>query len=182
MHFRLPFALGSGGVYVVISEAETDFEKALGIASSLYHRVLFVVGPSSDGRSQVLAALAAKRKWPVVNLGLTLSQQLLDVPRQHRPAAVSQIMAEVLDGFGGDVLLLDNIELLFTPELAQDPVRLLQSLSRNRTLVVSWPGVRDGTTLIYADPGHPEYYKQPVADLVCVELPGAEQALQAEPS
>ena len=72
--------------------------------------------------------------------------------------------------------------MLFTPELAQDPVKLLQGLSRNRTLVVSWPGVRDGTTLIYADPGHPEYFRQPVADLVFVELPGAEQAIEADPS
>ncbi len=163
-------------------KTSTDFEQALSIASTLYHRVVFVVGLSSDARSEVLAALAGKRNWPVVNLGLVLSQQLLDVPRQHRPAAVSQILAEVFDGYGGDVLLLDRIELLFTPELAQDPVRLLQGLSRNRTLVVSWPGVRDGTTLIYADPGHPEYYKQPVADLVLVELPSSEQAIDAEPS
>ena len=38
-----------------------------------------------------------------------------------------------------DVVLLDNIELLFAVEFAQDPLRLLQSLSRNVTIVAAWP-------------------------------------------
>jgi len=166
----------------VISKAETHFDEALSIAATLYHRVVFLGGLSSDGRSEVLASLAGKHNWPVVNLGLAFSQQLLDVPRRHRATTAPQILADLLDRDSGDVVFLDHIELLFTPELAQDPVRLLQSLSRNRTLVVSWPGVRDGTTLIYAYPGHPEYFKQPVTDLVFVEFPGAEQAMQADPS
>jgi hypothetical protein len=113
-----------------------------------------------------------------VNLGLAFSQQLLDVPERHRAVTVPQVLADLLGGVAGGVLLIDHIEVLFTPDLAQDPVRLLQGLSRNRTLVVSWPGARDGTTLIYADPGHPEYYKQPIADLVHVEISDAEQATQ----
>ena len=50
----------------------------------------------------------------------------------------------------------NNIELLFATELAQDPLKLLQSLSRNRTIVAAWPGNFDGAALTYAEPGHPE--------------------------
>lgn len=164
----------------VISETETRLEKALGTASALYHRLVFSAGLSSDARSDVLATFASRHNWPVVNLGLAFSQQLLDVPHRHRAASVLQVLADLLASVSGEVMLLDHIEVLFAPELAQDPVRLLQGLSRNRTLLVSWPGVRDGTTLIYAEPGHPEYYKQPIADLVYVELSGEEQVTQAQ--
>jgi hypothetical protein len=155
-------------------------EDKVASAPTLYHRVVFLVGQSSNARSDVLATLAGNHKWPVVNLGLAFSQQLLDVPRRHRATTAPQVLADLLGGVSGDVLLLDHIEVLFTPELAQDPVRLLQGLSRNRTLVVSWPGVRNGTTLVYAEPGHPEYYKQPIAELVYVEISGAEQATQVQ--
>lgn len=170
----------------MISETEVRLESALTTACTLYHRVVFLVGPNGDARSEVLAALAGKHNWPVVNLGLAFSQQLLDLPRRHTAVTAPQVLADLLGGVLGDVLLLDHIEVLFTPALAQDPVRLLQGLSRNRTLVVSWPGVCDGTTLIYAEPGHPEYYKQSIADLVYVEISGADEgnagAMKADPS
>lgn len=148
-------------------------EEKIASASSLYHRAIFLVGAGSDARSATLVELGGKHGWPVVNLGLAFSQQLLDVPRRHRAVSAPQILAELLDAVCGDALLLDHIEVLFTPELAQDPVRLLQGLSRNRPLVVSWPGTREGTTLLYGEPGHPEYYKQAIPDLVCVEMAGA---------
>ena len=66
------------------------------------------------------------------------------------------ILDEIVREERSDVVLLDNIELLFAVELAQDPLRLLQSLSRNRTIVAAWPGTFDGKTLTYAEPGHPE--------------------------
>lgn len=157
-----------------------EFEPVIQEAASRYHRLVFLVGLGSGERSAALATLAGKREWPIVNLGLTFSQRLLDAPSRHRAATAPEILANLFDEVGGDVLLLDHIEVLFTPELAQDPVRLLQSTSRKRTLVVSWPGVRDGMTLIYADPGHPEYYKQTIPDLVHVEILCAAQATQAQ--
>lgn len=148
-------------------------EEKVATASTLYHRVVFLVGTSSGTRTELLERVAGTHNWPVVNLGLTFSQQLLDVPRRHRAVTAPQVLADLLRGFPGDVLVLDHIEILFSPELAQDPVKLIQSLSRNRTLVVSWPGEHVGSTLLYAEPGHPEYYKQPIPDLMQVEMSGA---------
>ena len=65
-------------------------------------------------------------------------------------------------------MLLDNIELLFDASLALDPLRLLEEISRNWTLVVAWPGHVEGGWLIYARPGHPEYRRYPVGDLMIV--------------
>ena len=150
------------------------------MATDLYHRIVFLVGPSSEARSGVLASLSEKRRWSMVNLGLAFSQQLLDVPSRHRATTTPQVLSDLLGRIGGDVVLLDHIEVLFSPELAQDPVRLLQSLSRNRILLVSWPGKRDGTTLIYAEPSHPEYYKQSIPEMLHVDLSGSEHTTQVQ--
>jgi hypothetical protein len=157
-----------------------ELEEKIESASTLYHRVVFLVGMSSKSRSELLATVAEKHTWPAVNLGLAFSQQLLDVPRRHRAVTAPRVLADLLDSIAGEVLLLDHIEVLFNAELAQDPVRLLQTVSRNRTLVVSWPGAHAGSTLVYAEPGHPEYYKQPIPDLLQVEMSGAADAPQVQ--
>ncbi len=45
----------------------------------------------------------------------------------------------------GDVVLLDNLEILFDTALEVEPLRLLQVSSRNRTIVASWNGSYIGT-------------------------------------
>ena len=57
---------------------------------------------------------------------------------------------------GAQTVLLDNIEMLFHPDLKQDPLRLLQSLSRNRTIVATWRGEQLDMSLTYAAPDHPD--------------------------
>ena len=88
-------------------------------------------------------------------------------------------MAGILDDIvreeASDVILLDNIELLFAENFAQDPLRLLQSLSRNRTIVAAWPGAFDGTSLTYAEPGHPEARRYSMPQAVIVRTWDAEQ-------
>jgi hypothetical protein len=75
-----------------------------------------------------------------------------------------------------DVVLLDNIELLFAEELAQDPLRLLQSLSRNRAIVAAWPGGFDGACLTYAEHGHPEARRYQTPQAVIVNAGDSDQA------
>ena len=64
--------------------------------------------------------------------------------------------------------LVDNTEILFDLALQQDPLRLLQHASRNRTIVASWNGTVDDRYLSYADPGHPEHRRYPTGGLVIV--------------
>jgi len=71
-----------------------------------------------------------------------------------------------------DVVLLDNIEILFEVALKQDPLRLLQSISRNRTIVATWSGSIEDGHLVYAAPYHPEYRRYEVGDLLVVKHRG----------
>jgi hypothetical protein len=57
-----------------------------------------------------------------------------------------------------------RIEVLFDVSLKQDPLRLLQGLSRNKTVVAAWSGSIDGEHMVYATPDHSEYKRYPIRD------------------
>ena len=94
---------------------------------------------------------------PLVNVSLELSRRMLDLPERQRPLRVQRILERVVAEIDGDIVLLDNIELLFDPSLRQDPLRLLKGISRNRTTVAAWSGSIEDGNIYYAERGHPEY-------------------------
>lgn len=142
-------------------------------AGGLYNRLLLVVAPSGEGKTPALREVAANAGYPLVNLNLELSRRLLELTERQRCLQVSGLIDEILQAQPGDVILLDNIEILFDVRLKQDPLRCLQGLSRNRTVVAAWNGTcaaGDGRQpmLTYAEPDHPEYRRYPAADLLFV--------------
>lgn len=143
-------------------------EEQVPTAASLYHRLVLVVGPPRTGKTTALRELAAEKSWPLVNVNLVLSEPLLELTSRQRALRVPQLLEAVAKAHAGEVLILDNIELLFSPELQQDPLRLLQRLARNRTVIAAWAGKYEGASLTYADPTHPEYkrYQKPEAIIV----------------
>lgn len=64
------------------------------------------------------------------------------------------------------MILLDNIEVIFDIGLKQDPLRLLQGLSRNKTVVAAWNGTIVHDSLTYAAPDYPEYRRYPMLDFL----------------
>lgn len=146
------------------------FELVAGTASvaGLYHRLVLLVGPPRSGKTTALRELNATQGWPLINLNLSLSEKLLELTSKQRALRVSRLVDDVLHDHPGDTLLLDNIEMLFHPDLKQDPLRLLQSLSRNRTIVATWRGQQQGSTLTYASPDHPEYRRYEAAQALIV--------------
>jgi len=152
----------------VISEIKYWIER-LNPAYARY-RLLFLVGQSGSGKTYVLRTLAAQKRYPCLNLNLLLSKALLKVPLPRRPRELPKILQNILAKVTEDVVLLDNTELLFEPSLYQDPLRLLENLSRNKTIIASWHGDFDGKTLTYAEPGHPEWKKYQGVNAIVVPL------------
>lgn len=99
----------------------------------------------------------------VLNLGLALSQRLLDISSHQRPAQAPILLADLLAG--EEPAMLYDIELLFDPTLQLEPLRALKATSRSRILLVLWPGAYEDHKLTYAEPGHPEYKRYGPADL-----------------
>lgn len=142
--------------------------EAIGDARCRYHRLALVVGPTGTGKTGVLRFLAARTGAPVVNVGLELSRRLLELGGRQRALGAQRLLEAVVADAGSEPVLLDNTELLFDPALRQDPLRLLQDLSRRRTVVASWNGSVEDGNLRYTAPGHPEYRRYPAADIPVV--------------
>ncbi len=158
-------------------------------ASGRYHRLVLLVGPSGTGKTPALRQVASDNGGTVLNLNLRLSEPLLDLPRKERSAQTARLVADLLDGVEGDTVFVDNLEVLFSPDLGLDPLRVLQQSSRNRTVVATWAGSHRAGVLTYAAPGHPEARSYRGVDAVIVDavagepqappavsLPGAQEA------
>ena len=146
----------------------TTFEDVLARiekAAELYHRLVLVVGPTSSGKTRSLQRLAEIFAVPVVNVNLETSKHLLELTDRQRRLELPRILGDLVADAGPKVLL-DNTELLFDTSLGHDPLRLLQKLSRSRTVVASWRGTLQTGYLIYGAPDHPEYRRDPVGDVI----------------
>ena len=137
-------------------------------AGGLYHRLVMLVAPAGFGKTAALQDVHARTSAPLINVNLELSQRMLDLTERQRVLQLPRLLAEIAGASAADVVLLDNIEVLFDVALKQDPLRLLQGLSRNKTVVAAWSGSIVGEHVIYATPDHPEYKRYPVKDLLVV--------------
>ncbi len=137
-------------------------------AAQLYHRLVIVVGPSGSSKTTALRNLHDKFGWPIINVNLALSERLLELTTKQRALRVARLVDNIVQEHASTTVLLDNIEMLFHPDLKQDPLRLLQSLARHRTIVATWQGAQIGSSLTYAVPEHPEYrrFEDPEALIV----------------
>ncbi|MCK4304890.1 MAG: BREX-3 system P-loop-containing protein BrxF [Candidatus Eisenbacteria sp.] len=151
----------------------------IGKAPELYHRLVLIVAPSGSGKTAALQDVATRTGAPLLNLNLELSRRMLDLTERQRALQLPRLLDEVV-GRDDPVVLLDNIEILFDVALEQDPLRLLQGISRNRTIVAAWNGTLRNGYLIYATPEHPEYQRYPSRQLVvvCQDLPSGPGAAQ----
>ena len=151
-------------------ESATKLEQAIEQAASQYYRLVVLAGTPGSGKTAALQSVAEKLGCTLVNVNLELSKRMLELTRTQRSRQIERLLKEVIAAVPGDVVLLDNLEILFDTTLEVEPLRLLQVSSRNHTIVASWTGsFRDGT-LSYAEPGHPEFiqFKQTEAVVIAV--------------
>lgn len=146
-------------------------KRSLQAAEGLYHRLVLLVGESGSGKTGVLRDIAAEFGSSVVNVNLALSSELLELTEKQRSLRLPGILDQIADQAQAPVVL-DNIEILFDKNLRQDPLRLLQGISRNRAVVASWNGTMNSGRLVYAETGHPEYRNYDSVDALIVGMDG----------
>ncbi|MFQ5794414.1 MAG: BREX-3 system P-loop-containing protein BrxF [Candidatus Bipolaricaulia bacterium] len=134
-------------------------------ADKLFYRLVLVVAPSGSGKTTALREVARRTKFPYINVNLELSQRLLPLTERQRLLRVFRLLSEIVEGYSKAVIL-DNLEMLFDVSLKQDPLRLLQEISRNKTVIAAWNGSIEKDYLTYATPDHPEYRRYPVRDFL----------------
>ena len=104
-------------------------------------------------------------EYEPLNLDGLLSEQLISIPRQERAMVITRMVMALINDTRGEVILLTGLEILFDRTLAVDPIRLLGACSKNKTLLVCWPGDKTSSGLSYATPSHPEHRTYKASDL-----------------
>lgn len=136
--------------------------------NELYYRLVLVVSPPEKETSAIFKRMAEQTGLQIVNVNRELSEALLALTARQRSLRAASFVGDIIANSNKEAVLLDNIEILFDPALRLDPLRLLQSLSRQKTIVASWKGQVQGANLTYAEPDHPEYRRYSTRDLVLI--------------
>jgi len=144
--------------------------KATKRLQGMYSRLILLVAPSGFGKTQALREFCEATGAPLVNVNLELSLRMLELTARQRTLRLPVLFSEMLHEHETDVVGLDNLEILFDRSLQQDPLRLLQNVSRNRTVVATWNGKAAGRKLTYAEIGHPEYRSYELDDVMVVSM------------
>lgn len=138
---------------------------------SLNSKLILLIGPPRSGKTRLLNDLGKRRQLPILNVGAALGRQLLAVPSARRHIETAALLKDLADRHAaGDLVLLDNIELLFDHTLQLNPLELLKRHAHVRRVVAVWPGELNDNRLSYATMGHPEHQHYGVVGLVPFEI------------
>jgi predicted ATPase len=151
----------------------TDIHEAIQQAANQYFRLVILAGLPGAGKTAALHSIAERLGCQIVNVNLELSKRMLELTRAQGSRQVERLFKEVIAAATGEVILLDNLEILFDTSLEIESLRLLQVSSRNRTVVASWSGPYVGGTLTYAEPGHPEFVQFKKVDAIVIPVGNA---------
>ena len=149
-----------------------SIEEILPRLHQAYYRLALIIGKPGTGKTRLLQLLSEQSRYPVFNVNLQIGERLLEHTIAERPRLVPRMLGEIIKEAHSPTVLLDNMEMLFDATLQLNPLQILQSLSRNVTIVAAWSGTYTDGSLFYAEAWHPEYRRYPLApqDAVIVQL------------
>ena len=123
-----------------------------------HSKLILLIGMPRGGKSAVLNSFGERMGALPLSVGAELGRRLTPVPYKRRHLEAGDLLRELADQHAhGDLLLIDNIELLFDKTLQLDPLDLLKRHAQARKVVAVWPGELHNDRLTYADMGHPEH-------------------------
>ena len=145
-------------------EIQEQIKKSIRDANTLYQKLILLIGKSGSGKTKILQKISKDFTAPMINVNLEMSYRLLDLPVDKRAPTFSRLFSAVIKDSESEIVLLDNIEILFDKSLQQNPLALLQTNSKNKTMIAAWNGKIKSGSLIYAKPDHHEYWSYPIEE------------------
>lgn len=139
------------------------------------HKLVVLLGAFGVGKTKILRDIAEETGGVYLNLNLELSERLLTLPRNamNDGVTVPRLIDEICDSFSPnkETILVDNIELLFSPELGKiNPIDTFKRFSRQRPVVIAIPAYREGNLAVYSTPDSQDYFPVPLEDFVTIEI------------
>jgi len=154
-----------------------ELDRLVDEIGSVHSKLILLVGAPRTGKTALLCELAKRRNVSLLNVGALLGSRLSAIPQKQRHFQANTLLRELADEHAkGDLLLVDNIELLFDRTLQLDPLDLLKRFAHARRVVAVWPGELKGDAkagtgrLTYADMGHQEHQDYGLEGLVPFEV------------
>ncbi len=134
-------------------------------------RLVLLVGRPGSGKSKLLRELSTIRGWRYVNCRTFLTEELLEMVPKVRAQEATSLIARSLEAMVAEVVVLDDMQVLFAPVLQVDPLNLLKTLGRKFSIVAAWPGEYDGEFLSVATTGKldPKIYDAKGLTIVQIE-------------
>ncbi len=74
-------------------------------AANLYYRLVIIVAPSGEGKTEVLKEVSNRLKLPIINMNLELSRLLLDLTQKQRTLQLPKILEDIVAKYPGDTVL-----------------------------------------------------------------------------
>lgn len=133
-------------------------------------RLVLIVGKPGSGKSKIMRELAANRGWKYVDSQTLVTAELLELVPKARPREAPHILDAMLSREKAEVILLDGLQLLFTPLLNLDPLALLRQLSKKHLIVAAWPGRYEGGRLSFLEVGQAEPYYYAAQGIKLIEI------------
>jgi ABC-type cobalamin/Fe3+-siderophores transport system ATPase subunit len=154
---------------------ESQILDAVRLVASDRHRLVILLGGFGAGKTLLLKGLASKLNAEYVNLNLLLTERLMAVPsRQYSDGVTAhRLIDELCDELSPDgrTLLVDNVELLFSPEVGRiNPVDTFKRIARQRAVVLALPARRQGAFAEYSVLGRSDHMLMPLESYPVIEM------------
>ena len=131
-------------------------ERLVAEVGDLQSKLILLAG--NGGKTKLLRSLGERLQSLPVNVGVKLGQRLAATPVFERGFSANELLRDItVSARSNAPLLLDNLEVLFEPNLKINPLDLIKRLAHSRRVVAVWPGEMRDDRLVYASLGHPEY-------------------------
>lgn len=111
-----------------------------------------------------------KEIYAETELNYQLSDHLIVYARELRKLRIQE-EADKLIAKDKQPILIENFEMLFTPDYEINVLKYFCDLNRKRKVALKWPGKVEGDYLIYSEPGRDDYSKFKISDydLMCIK-------------
>lgn len=124
-----------------------------------------VVRQSQQGVFVLAPKVTVPVDAPAVNVGMLLGEAALTAKLKNAPIDIAHTLDTILGQENHDIIL-ENTDILFSPEYGLDVVRMLLQIGRNQRFYLVWPGEITGDKLTYSEPGRFDYREYSIKDYV----------------
>jgi hypothetical protein len=130
-----------------MSDTEPDIGDIWRILDDGRASLALIVGPDA---TDLAKGLAGTRAHDLSRVGLILSADDESWREPERALRLCQVLID--------------LDILFSPEILIDPMRLLTRLARRHSVVAVWPGEISGGVASYSEPGRRDRFESEVPD------------------